>query len=196
MEALMNLSCGGKEAHSHKGIWAQRRKCAKSQRESIYSFAHLPLDLFEPLSLFPFAPLCRSAVIPFSAFQVVSEKELIDLQKRAEKELSEEEKPERVILCRNCRHQITSHKDIIDVNGHHRHVFNNPEGILFEIGCFSAADGCINHGTPTLEFTWFPGFSWRFSVCANCMMHLGWQYQLKCKEKFWGLILTHLVEGI
>lgn len=132
---------------------------------------------------------------PFHAFRIISDKELIDLQKKTVQQISEHEKLERLILCRNCRKVITSHRYIIDVNGHHRHVFNNPEGIVFEIGCFSSAEGCINHGTPTLEFTWFSGYTWRFSNCSNCLMHLGWQYQSFGKSSFWGLILTHLIEG-
>ncbi len=106
-----------------------------------------------------------------------------------------EEKDERVILCRNCRKKITSHRYIIEMDGRHQHTFANPEGVMFTIGCFSDAEGCVNRGTPTLEFTWFTGFSWRFSLCANCFMHLGWFYRSRTGNAFYGLILSHLLEG-
>ncbi len=84
----------------------------------------------------------------------------------------------------------------MEVEGKHMHVFSNPEGIVFQIGCFSSADGCVNRGVPTTEFTWFTGFSWRFSFCSNCYIHLGWFYQSKGVENFYGLILDRLAEGI
>jgi hypothetical protein len=91
------------------------------------------------------------------------------------------------ILCRNCGHTVTSTESIITVNGRHQHTFINPSGITYQIGCFSSADGCLVHGEPTLEFTWFEGLSWSFSICSNCFIHLGWYYQ-GGEENFFGLI--------
>jgi hypothetical protein len=97
------------------------------------------------------------------------------------------------IICRNCRHTIASPESVITVNGRHQHTFINPSGITYQIGCFSSADGCLIHGEPTLEFTWFEGFSWSFSICSNCFIHLGWYYQ-SSEENFFGLI-TDLLES-
>jgi hypothetical protein len=88
---------------------------------------------------------------------------------------------------------ITAHERAIEVESRHRHTFFNPHGILFEIGCFSTAPGCINNGIPTTEFAWFPGFAWRFSSCARCERHLGWHF-LSEDNGFWGLILNRLTE--
>ncbi len=99
-----------------------------------------------------------------------------------------------VIRCRNCRHRITTadHRKIM--NGSHRHVFNNPAGVLFEIGLFDAAEGCAAVGRPTMEFTWFSGHAWRFALCGNCGIHLGWLYTGSGEGGFFGLILEMIVE--
>jgi hypothetical protein len=96
--------------------------------------------------------------------------------------------------CRRCGSRIARTADRIRINGRMSHVFNNPAGYIFEIGCFAAAEGCVNEGQPTLEFTWFDGFSWRFALCGNCRTHLGWFYQAMKSASFYGLILAGLSE--
>jgi hypothetical protein len=131
---------------------------------------------------------------PLWAFRKTGEKLFGDIRKQSEFEENEEKKEEKPILCRNCRQKITAAEFRIEISGHHRHIFNNPQGIVFEIGCFSSAAGIVNHGVPTSEFTWFPGFSWRFSLCSACHFHLGWQYQSGKGRVFYGLILNHLIQ--
>ncbi|MCP5047771.1 MAG: hypothetical protein GY940_11415 [bacterium] len=109
------------------------------------------------------------------------------LTKRREKE--KKEKP--IIRCVNCNHVITTAGDAIPVAGQHRHDFVNPAGIHYHIGCFSSARGCFNAGEPTIEFTWFPGYSWCYSVCGKCSAHLGWYFQ-SGDSHFYGLILDRL----
>lgn len=111
-------------------------------------------------------------------------------KKRAEEEL---EKEKNRLLCRLCKTPITSQAHMIVVNGSTKHVFANPSGIVYEIGCFSAANGCINHGLPTQEFTWFAGYSWRFSFCRGCQTHMGWVYLGEEGSGFFGLILDKLI---
>lgn len=31
-------------------------------------------------------------------------------------------------------------------------------------------------GSLTDEFSWFPGYFWRYVHCAHCNAHLGWKY--------------------
>lgn len=100
---------------------------------------------------------------------------------------------EKRLLCKICGHHITSHDRAIEHGGSHNHVFINPAGMVFRIGCFSRAPGCLNAGEPTGEFTWFPGYDWSFAVCAGCMSHLGWLYE-SGNDSFYGLILANLVE--
>ena len=98
-----------------------------------------------------------------------------------------------VIICKNCGHVITLPECIISVNGQHMHAFINPGGIAYEIGCFNSAEGCVVYGGPTLEHTWFNGFCWSFSICSNCLVHLGWYYE-RGDESFFGLIRDLLVD--
>lgn len=124
-------------------------------------------------------------ILAFQKLKIVAEKQ-------SEKQPDIDEHDD-LILCRNCRNKITSAKYRIDVYGSHKHSFANPSGMLFDIGCFSAAYGCANHGIPTSEFTWFTGFKWQFSICGKCNNHLGWHYS-SGSESFYGLILANLIE--
>lgn len=100
----------------------------------------------------------------------------------------------RRLLCRACAHPVTSAAQRTTVNGGHQHVFSNPAGVLYEIGCFRQAPGCVQFATATLDYTWFPGYAWRYALCAQCHNHLGWHYQAAGESGFYGLILAQLVE--
>ncbi len=99
----------------------------------------------------------------------------------------------RRVLCRECLHPVTRERDRTEVHGAHQHTFANPSGIVFTIGCFQFADGCGAAGSPSEEFTWFRGFSWRVAVCTACLAHLGWLFSAASGAAFWGLILDHLI---
>ena len=145
--------------------------------------AHIATPLFAPL--------------PHKAFQVLDDKQLEALRKKlAQEEEESEEEKEKAIRCKGCGCKITTAEKRIEMNGRHKHIFNNPAGYVFEIGCFSSAEGCANQGMPTMEFTWFPGFAWRFALCGNCHMHLGWLYQSGGGNSFYGLVLDNLVEDL
>lgn len=100
----------------------------------------------------------------------------------------------RALRCRTCGQPVTRSQDRIEVGGQHRHALFNPTGILFEVGCFAEAPGCRFEGEFTLEFTWFPGYAWRFAFCRQCGTHLGWEYR-GASGSFAGLILTELRES-
>ena len=108
-----------------------------------------------------------------------------------EDENNDDEK--RSIKCRFCQNEITTHDKRIKINGSYVHKFINPSGIMYEIGCFGSASGCLVIGNPTREFTWFPGYSWSFAVCSKCHSHMGWLYQSN-GSGFFGLILENLEE--
>ena len=98
----------------------------------------------------------------------------------------------RGILCAHCLSPVSGRDQILEVQGSHKHVFANPQGIVFEIGCFGSAL-CAYAGRPTNEFTWFRGYSWRFAACANCLTHLGWLFSSSGGHRFHGLILARLI---
>ncbi len=97
------------------------------------------------------------------------------------------------LVCARCRAYITATAHQMEMNGRHRHVFDNPVGLVFEIGCFREAPGCVVFDEPTDEFTWFPGFAWQIAWCQGCREHVGWKYTGKGLSPFFGLILGKLV---
>lgn len=96
--------------------------------------------------------------------------------------------------CAVCGNQVTSDADSIVVNGSHDHICKNPGGVVFHVGCFSGAGGCLAVGGFTGEYTWFPGYAWCYVVCASCHVHLGWRYE-SVSDGFFGLILDRLARG-
>jgi len=104
-------------------------------------------------------------------------------------EVDEDESTEsaRVYRCRTCKVEITRPAAEIAVAGKHVHLFTNPVGLVFRIGCFDHASGARWSGTFTLEATWFSGHPWRYAHCAGCERHIGWHYT--GDTAFWGFIL-------
>ncbi|WP_243544620.1 cereblon family protein [Pseudodesulfovibrio tunisiensis] len=97
------------------------------------------------------------------------------------------------LACRTCGTHITSDRSRIRVNGEHRHVFFNPHGLIFELGCFGAARNLRTQSALSTEFSWFAGHAWQIVVCAGCGSHMGWRFSGK-DFWFYGLILAELVE--
>ncbi len=97
-----------------------------------------------------------------------------------------------IIVCAQCGHHITEPVKQMMVDDAFRHVFANPHGHVFEIGCFSHARGCRSGSIPSLEFSWFRGFAWEIGVCQYCTTHLGWIFS-SGSQTFYGLILDRLI---
>jgi len=100
---------------------------------------------------------------------------------------------DQTLRCAQCLAPVARERDRCQVAGAHRHVFANPHGHVFEIGCFTRADGCSSLGPATPDFSWFPGTRWQVAVCARCGLHLGWRYTGQADGSFYGLILPRLV---
>ncbi len=109
-----------------------------------------------------------------------------------------EEKPARIgadsapITCKTCGHVITHVAAKREAGGRHVHMRLNPSAFAFIFGCFSSAPGCVVHGTPTEEATWFAGCRWQYAHCAKCLTHLGWAFS--GADSFFGLLLERLVD--
>ena len=100
----------------------------------------------------------------------------------------------RKLLCRGCRALITTTDMRTRIHGKHEHVFANPAGYMYQIGCFATAPGCSHEGSPSWEFTWFQGHTWQIAVCRGCNALMGWRFRTPLGEGFHALVLTHLVE--
>lgn len=97
------------------------------------------------------------------------------------------------IYCRQCLELISRQDHRIEVQGAHRHTFANPHGVIFEIGCFLSAEGCLTSGPSTRDFSWFKGFSWQVAVCRGCLLQMGWLFSSAGAEAFYALILNRLL---
>ena len=104
-----------------------------------------------------------------------------------------EDEDENRILCARCFVVLTHKDQRLEIQGGHTHIFSNPAGHVFEIGCFEDIEGCGLVGPATDEFTWFRGYRWRVVVCASCLTHLGWLFAAPGNgHRFAGLILDRL----
>lgn len=101
---------------------------------------------------------------------------------------------ENFLRCTECKFPITRKIDRIEINEQHQHVFANPHGYIFQIGCFAQAPGCLIAGEETGYFSWFPGYTWRIALCGQCWTLLGWAFRSQ-ESQFFGLILEKLTES-
>ncbi|MEF3695949.1 cereblon family protein [Desulfolutivibrio sp.] len=97
------------------------------------------------------------------------------------------------ILCAACRRRITTRDMAVARSGAHRHVFCNPAGMVFRLGLYRHAPGCLALEPPSTEFTWFPGHAWRVACCRGCGTHLGWRFSAVSDDAFFGIILDRVI---
>ncbi len=109
-----------------------------------------------------------------------------------QQEVAQNEQLEQWLICAQCGGGITKPESQISIDGGHKHTFANPHGIVFEIGCFAQALGCLAIGEATADFSWFRGYKWRIAICARCSIHLGWRFESGAGDSFFGLILDRL----
>ena len=109
-------------------------------------------------------------------------------------QLLEQDKQERqdFIYCAACSNVIARSSDRMEINGGHEHHCINPYGLEFHIGCFQEALGCAISGSPQAADSWFLGFRWRLANCSECRRHLGWYFDRRDDEFFYGLILQRI----
>ena len=112
-------------------------------------------------------------------------------------ESAEQNEGERIssqnILCKACFGKVTTKNDQFEKNNQDEHCFFNPHGVAFVISCFHRAH-CIIHGESSYEFTWFKGYAWSLAMCVQCREHLGWFFEGRGGDSFYGLIVDKLVE--
>lgn len=125
--------------------------------------------------------------------QKLSKKQIQKITSKSRSKAGPPQEKHHPIVCRVCGHSITSSAHTIQVDGNHLHTCTNPKGITFHVRCFAAAPGCMNQGNPTTDFTWFAGYAWNYSLCSQCLSHLGWFFQ-SGSHSFFGLINDHLLQ--
>jgi len=106
---------------------------------------------------------------------------------------SSRKKQGRAIVCQSCKQVITRSENRTTVGGKHEHTCVNPHGVVFHIGCFDSASGCITQGNRFAHWSWFPGYQWQVILCSSCGVHIGWLFQGD-GSSFFGLILARIRE--
>eukprot|EP00040_Diaphanoeca_grandis_P026265 m.146928 g.146928 ORF g.146928 m.146928 type:complete len:271 (+) comp30507_c1_seq3:64-876(+) len=108
-----------------------------------------------------------------------------------------------LLVCSACRYPICSGVEIISdrFTSWEKAVYSYQLDLLDldDVWCYSATNThdyrfdvtrikpppqgrVVYIGTPTDEYTWFPGFDWRMCHCGACGCHLGWGFS-KTKPK-------------
>jgi len=100
---------------------------------------------------------------------------------------------QQALRCAHCGHAITQRQQAIAVSGGHEHTFVNPAGMVFTVRLFRHTPGCRFQGSPSSEFSWFPGYLWRLALCGGCAQHLGWLFQ-GADDEFTALIAAAIRE--
>ena len=110
-----------------------------------------------------------------------------------EKSSTQESSPnpkQRMYRCRPCSNPVANIGDEISVGEIPVDTMQiNPHGYIHEIFTVRTAFQVIVTGQPVPADSWFPGYMWRFCICAQCGHHLGWSYQPYDQETivFFGL---------
>lgn len=117
----------------------------------------------------------------------------VDQAEQTISEDTDDPKKNEFLRCTKCRHPISRKTDRIAINEQHQHVFANPHGYIYQIGCFAQAPGCVTSGEASSHFSWFPGYTWQFALCSQCLTLLGWAFRSQ-GSLFFGLIVDRLTE--
>jgi len=108
----------------------------------------------------------------------------------------EKDKNRRNYHCARCGRFITHSGAVIRLNGSENHSFINPSGILCNFITFEHCENVMVHRELYLEHSWFSGYGWRFLMCANCVLHLGWKYDAVTRiarpSNFYGVLVDGL----
>ncbi|CAL8088918.1 unnamed protein product [Orchesella dallaii] len=97
----------------------------------------------------------------------------------------------KVISCRNCQTNIADHSQIfsMSIEGPQA-TYVNPHGFVHETLTVYKTKELMTRGLPSVESSWFPGYSWTIVECKRCKSHIGWKFQavgLLKPSRFWGL---------
>ncbi|XP_058811690.1 protein cereblon-like isoform X2 [Topomyia yanbarensis] len=97
-------------------------------------------------------------------------------------------------ICKRCEHEIASYNDIFAMSKQGVQTsYCNPSGYVHEtLTIYKTKDNStFTVDRPSTEFSWFPGYSWQITLCANCRQHLGWKFVATKKNylpaSFYGL---------
>ncbi|CAH0549006.1 unnamed protein product [Brassicogethes aeneus] len=96
----------------------------------------------------------------------------------------------RHICCKKCGETISNPSKVFSMSKDGiQSNYVNPGGHVYETVTVSEAEHFSLIGSPSKQFSWFPGYAWTIMQCSHCCGHLGWKFSsshLKPKV-FYGL---------
>ena len=82
------------------------------------------------------------------------------------------------LQCAACESVITNSKYIFSMSQEGPLAnYINPHGAVYDTLTVTDVLSTRLFGTPTSEYSWFPGYKWTILRCAHCNQHLGWKFQ-------------------
>lgn len=96
------------------------------------------------------------------------------------------------VRCKNCQALIAQRSDMLVMSSDGPlGAYVNPHGFVHEIMTLLKANGLALIGRPVKEYSWFPGYAWTITNCANCETQMGWLFTATNKKlkprSFWGI---------
>ncbi|XP_023302146.2 protein cereblon [Lucilia cuprina] len=89
-------------------------------------------------------------------------------------------KKETIFSCRNCAINIADCRELFAMSKHGvQSQYCNSAGYIHETNTFYQVNrqNILYSGSPSSEFSWFPGYQWHIIVCKICKHHLGWEFK-------------------
>jgi len=82
-----------------------------------------------------------------------------------------------VLVCLNCQTKLADQTSIFSMSTEGpQGTFINPNGHLHETLTLHHAINLSAIGSPSVEYSWFPGYAWTVLVCSSCYSHIGWRF--------------------
>ncbi|XP_011295031.2 protein cereblon [Musca domestica] len=89
-------------------------------------------------------------------------------------------KEEAVYICRTCGTHIANCRELFAMSKHGvQSQYCNSAGYIHETNTVYQVNrqNILYSGSPSTEFSWFPGYQWHIIVCKICEHHLGWEFK-------------------
>ncbi|KAF5288697.1 hypothetical protein FQR65_LT11962 [Abscondita terminalis] len=102
---------------------------------------------------------------------------------------------ERLLCCALCKAEITNQKHVFAMSKDGvQSNYCNPSGHVYETVTVLKASNFNLTGSPSKEFSWFPGYWWTIMQCRLCRGHIGWKFSSNHLQphEFYGLAKSGL----
>uniref|UniRef100_A0A1A9X412 Protein cereblon n=1 Tax=Glossina brevipalpis TaxID=37001 RepID=A0A1A9X412_9MUSC len=89
-------------------------------------------------------------------------------------------KEEYIFSCRYCSSHIANCRELFAMSKHGVQTqYCNSAGYVHETNTVYQVNNqaILYSGSPSAEFSWFPGYQWHSIVCKVCKHHLGWEFK-------------------